>query len=60
MIGYEIEHFSFLFIEVLFSTGNVKKNVFTVSTVPIITIDGFVIININNKHKEDYIKKKSI
>ena len=41
MIGYEIEYFSFLFIAVLFSAGNVKKNVFTVFIVPIVTIDGF-------------------
>ena len=41
MIGYEIEYFCFLFIVVLFSAGNVKKNVFTVFIVPIVTIDGF-------------------
>ena len=41
VIRYEFEYFSFLFIAVLFSAGNVKKNVFTVFTVPIVTIDGF-------------------
>ena len=41
MIGYEFECFSFLFIVMLFSAGNVKKNVFTVFIVPIATIDGF-------------------
>jgi len=43
MIGYEFEYFSFLFIAVLFSAGNAKKNVFTVFTVPIVTIDGFML-----------------
>ena len=38
---YEFEYFSFLIIAVLFSAGNAKKNVFTVFTVPIVTIDGF-------------------
>ena len=42
MIGYEFECFSFLFIAVLFSAGNAKKNVFTVFTVPIVTIDGIL------------------
>ena len=41
MIRYEFECFSFLFIAVLFSAGNAKKKVFTVFTVPIVTIDGF-------------------
>ena len=40
MIRYEFEYFSFLFTAVLFSAGNVKKNVFTVFTIPIVTIDG--------------------
>ena len=43
MIRYEFEYFSFLIIAVLFSAGNAKKNVFTVFTVPIVTIDGFII-----------------
>ena len=38
---YEFEYFSFFDIAVLFSAGNAKKNVFTVFTVPIVTIDGF-------------------
>ena len=42
MIWYEIEYFSFLIIAVLFSAGNAKKNVFTVFTVPIVTIDVLV------------------
>ena len=42
MIGYEIEYFSFLIIAVLFSAGNAKKNVFTVFTVPIVTIDAII------------------
>ena len=50
MIGYEIEYFSFLFIAVLFSAGNVKKNVFTVFTVPIVTIDGF-----NNRNRTGFL-----
>ena len=40
LIGYELEYFSFLFIAVLFSAGNAKKNIFTVFTVPIVTIGG--------------------
>ena len=36
---YEFEYFSFFDIAVLFSAGNAKKNVFTVFTVPIVTID---------------------
>ena len=42
MIGYEFECFSFLFIAVLFSAGNAKKNVFTVFIDPIVTIDAFL------------------
>ena len=40
---YEFECFSFFDIAVLFSAGNAKKNVFTVFTVPIVTIDGFIL-----------------
>ena len=46
VIRYEFEYFSFLFIAVLFSAGNVKKNVFTVFIVPIVTIDA--ILNLMN------------
>ena len=42
VIRYEFECFSFLFIVMLFSAGNVKKNVFTVFIVPIVPIDGFL------------------
>ena len=35
---FKFECFSFLFIVVLFSAGNAKKNVFTVFIVPIVTI----------------------
>ena len=54
MIGYEIEYFSFLFIAVLFSAGNAKKNVFTVFTVPIVTIDGFRIPEVTAFSHEYY------
>ena len=49
MIGYGIEYFSFLFIAVLFSAGNAKKNVFTVFTVPTVTIDGFNRLKLDTK-----------
>ena len=39
----------FLFIAVLFSTGNVKKNVFTVFIVPIVTIDAICIPSVHFK-----------
>ena len=39
-IRYEFEYFSFLFIAVLFSARNDKKNVFTVFIDPIGTIGG--------------------
>ena len=42
MIRYEFECFRFFVIVKLFSAGNVKKNVFTVFIVPIVTIDGFI------------------
>ena len=38
---YVFECFSFFVIAVLFSAGNAKKNVFTVFTVPIVTIDAY-------------------
>ena len=41
MIRYGFEYFSFFVIVKLFSAGNVKKNVFIVFIVPIVTIDGF-------------------
>ena len=47
-IRYEFEYFSFLFIAVLFSTGNAKKNVFTVFTVPIVTIGAFLFSSVVN------------
>ena len=57
MIGYEIEYFSFFDITVLFSAGNVKKNVFTVFTVPIVTIDGF---KQEGKDIQDEVKEVAI
>ena len=44
---YEFEYFSFFVIVKLFSAGNVKKNVFTVFIVPIVTIDGFSRISLS-------------
>ena len=53
MIGYEFEYFSFLIIAVLFSAGNAKKNVFTVFTDPIVTID--VLVSITYKNCPNFI-----
>ena len=50
VIRYEYECFSFLFIAVLFSAGNAKKNEVTVFIDPIVTIGGIrVILMLMNK-----------
>ena len=41
VIRYEFEYFSFFVIVKLFTAENLKKYVFIVFTVPIVTIDGF-------------------